>query len=74
MSSLSNKDEMICKAVALQLRRIGDDFNKKMIGGKTSSSSLSSKSSSGGFGKSLGSLGKSSSYGKSTSILNSKRK
>ena len=79
MSSKKSKDDIKIKMVADRLARIGDDINKKFTvnkyGGGFSSSSKSSSTSSGGYGKSLGgAISKSlSSYGKSTSLLSSRK-
>ena len=75
----AKSNDLKCKMVADRLARIGDEINKgmsaKKLYGGFSSSLKSSSTSSGGYGKSLGGgMNKSlSSYGKSTSILNSRK-
>ena len=75
----SKSNDLKCKMVADRLARIGDDINKKITankyGGGFSSLKSSSSTSSGGYGKSLGGgINKSlSSYGKSTSLLSSRK-
>ena len=75
----SKSNDLKCKMVADRLAQIGDDINKKITankyGGGFSSLKCSSSTSSGGYGKSLGGgINKSlSSYGKSTSLLSSRK-
>jgi len=70
MSGKKSKDDVKFKMVADRLARIGDDINKKITTNKYGGgfpSSKSSSTSSGGYGKSL------SSYGKKSSFLSSRK-